>query len=664
MSDSEMQITDELVRRAKSAAGNAWWEGQDPVLRQVLDERNEKQNLRLARFGLWAAAITYVSFGFSDIYLLPDVGSLVFLFRIGLAIVVLSLLETGIWLRLPLKAIQAFSAMAILASAFGWLFISITSSERQLAAEYTIFGTIFILATNLFFNFRFSLAAASSSIVTAGCIYATTSMIDVDFKTKFIHVLFFTTSLTFSLYLAWRLSHERYHTFVNSLQAQIQEQVAIEKGRQLKKIAETDPLTGMLNRRALSQEFFALKRSELALGKHIGVILIDVDFFKRYNDSLGHDIGDECLIRLSQCFQETACAYHGVAGRYGGEEFLLLCSVRDKEELATVAKALCDAVEALKISHPDRPDKRDIITISAGATMTETEGAMELSVLLQQADRALYASKFASRATFTIYDPEAVHMHASRQNLALLLSEAVERELVSLVYQPIKDAQTGKLLGHETLMRLRDFDGTPIHPPVFIPAAEQTGAIVELGNWAIEQALTDLCVEDNDTFVTVNVSAVQLKTPGFPLKVAEILSSLGVQPHRLALEVTEGIDIYMEVEAHRNIENLKRLGVQIWLDDFGTGFAGLAWLNRFRFDAVKIDRSFLVECQSEQGLSLLEDMVRMLKHQKFTVLVEGVETGEQRALLKQLGVDLMQGYHLGMPAPIEKVERRKARGRG
>jgi EAL domain-containing protein (putative c-di-GMP-specific phosphodiesterase class I) len=155
--------------------------------------------------------------------------------------------------------------------------------------------------------------------------------------------------------------------------------------------------------------------------------------------------------------------------------------------------------------------------------------------------------------------------------------------------------------------------------------------------------------------VTANVSIVQLKSPGFPLQIADILGRHGLAPQKLALEVTEGSDIFLEAQATRNIEHLRSIGVQIWLDDFGTGYAGLAWLRRFRFDVVKIDRSFLHDSDTSRGARLLKDMVRLIRNLGHAVLIEGVETEEQLMALKRMDVRWIQGFLKGRPVPIEKA---------
>ena len=630
-----------------------WWQAGDPLLLSMLRKKNELQDRKILRWGIWAAVLSYLCYGLFDLYLFPDVSAQLITIRVLIGVVFLLAIEAVTLLKKSLEILHVMAALAILCGAVGWLVFALATQYTEALAQFMVFGTVFVLGANLFFNFRFWLSAVTSAIVTFAFVYALIFDINTDVDQRVVMATFFINCLALSLYLSWRLSEERYNTFLHSLQAQIQEKVAIEKGQQLEKIAETDPLTGLRNRRAISQDFLNLTRDGLAESEQIGLILIDVDYFKRFNDSLGHHAGDECLIELARLFSATAAEFGAVAGRHGGEEFVILSKVNSQENLRELTEIFCARVEALAIPHPDRGDERRYVTISAGATMTRNDGSMELTVLLQQADRALYSSKFAGRATFTIFDPSEVARDASGENLAELLKLAIARGLVSVVYQPFIDSRSNRVIGHETLMRLRDFDGSMISPAVFIPVAEQTGAIHELGRWAIEQACHDMVMHGLGDVVSVNVSAIQLKTPGFPLQVTEIIGQYGLSPKKLALEVTEGIDIALETQAQKNIEQLRSFGVQVWLDDFGTGFAGLAWLRRFEFDVVKIDRAFLNDCETVRGSSMLQDMVRLLRNRGVHVLVEGVETKQQVDLLKRLGVNTMQGYYLGRPAPLE-----------
>ena len=202
-------------------------------------------------------------------------------------------------------------------------------------------------------------------------------------------------------------------------------------------------------------------------------------------------------------------------------------------------------------------------------------------------------------------------------------------------------------------MRLRMPDGTAVSPKTFIPVAERSGAILELGRWAIETACRDILMTDRMATVSVNVSPIQLRSPDFAASVADILDRCGVCGSRLALEVTEGLDMDMQSEVLKCIADLRALGVEIWLDDFGCGFAGLSWLRAIEFQTVKVDRTFLHDCSNPRGLTMLQDMIALIRNRGNTILVEGVETAAQFSLLKDLRIDRVQGFHMGMPVSAE-----------
>ena len=653
-----MQLTEDIIAKVFEALARPRWKAADPTLMAMLANRDSEQNRRVVRWGMWAAVLSYMGYGILDHYLLPDVARNLILARLTIGTLFLLLLELCIWRGAALGTLHAVAASAIVIGSVGWLEVALGTSHQVALSYFMIFGTVFILGANLFFNFRLWLSALSSSTVAACFVASTIFCLKIAILIKLVLATFFINSLLLSLYLSWRLSKERYQTFLHALRAQVQEKVAIEKGQQLVEIANTDPLTGLKNRRAITRAYMDLRKEAVANNFQIGVILMDVDYFKRFNDELGHHAGDNCLIKLARSFADTAMKFNGVAGRYGGEEFVVLCRVSEVDQLEDISRRFCQTVEALKIRHPNRDDTLDLVTVSVGASMTRSSASMELNALLQEADRALYASKFAGRARSTIYD-RSIDQGRSGQNLAQLLKVAIGKQLVSLVYQPIYDVASGGVLGHETLMRLRDFDGSSISPGVFIPVAERTGEIVELGTWAIDRACRDMVQTGLGSIVTVNVSAVQLKAPNFPLRIAEALGRHALSAHKLALEITEGIDIFPETQVLKNIDQLRNLGVQVWLDDFGTGFAGLAWLRRVEFDLVKIDRSFLHDCHAAQGLTMLQDMVQLLRNLGHKVLVEGVETEEQQRLLQQLGVNFMQGFLMGRPVPIDEVNEKR-----
>jgi len=649
------KLDNDTARRVTAAIGKSWWELPDPVLQDMLFDKEASGNRRVVRWGIWAAVLSHVAYGLLDYILLADVAFQAVATRAVAGVVFLALVELCIWRGVSQAVLHLVAASAIVTGGVTWLFAAIGTQNQSSLSYYIVCGTIFILGSNLFFSFKLRVSAIASTFITVTYCAVIIFSLQTTLGARLALTVFFVNSLILSLYLSWRLGLERYHTFLHSLQAQIQEKAAIENGQKLHEIANTDHLTGLRNRRAIAREFQEMRRSWAAEEQQIGVILADVDYFKRYNDRLGHQAGDDCLIRLAKVFSQTAEAAGAIAGRHGGEEFIFLCKVDDTEELARISDQLCQAVKSLDIEHPDRSDGLHVITISAGASISRADTGLELDTLLQEADRALYSSKFAGRATYTIFDPENSDSDFSSQNLADLLKEAQSKELVSTVYQPIRETESGKIMGFETLMRLRDFDGSMISPNVFIPEAERTGAIVELGYWVIERAIHDVKRLDPDGIVSVNVSGVQLKSPGFPLRVAEIVTREGLAPSRLALEITEGMDIFLEPQALKSVEELRGFGLQIWLDDFGTGFAGLACLREYEFDLIKIDKGFLQDCQSEAGLLMLQDIVNLVHHRGVRVLVEGVETAEQEQLLKTLNVEFVQGYLVGKPDSVDEL---------
>jgi EAL domain-containing protein (putative c-di-GMP-specific phosphodiesterase class I) len=252
-----------------------------------------------------------------------------------------------------------------------------------------------------------------------------------------------------------------------------------------------------------------------------------------------------------------------------------------------------------------------------------------------------------------LFDPNDPQSSDESENVAALLKIAIDQHLVSLVYQPIRNVASGRVEAVEALMRLRMLDGTAVTPSLFIPVAERTGAILELGRWAIRTVCRELLVNDHVPVVSVNVSPLQLKTPGFAASVAAILGETGVGGGRLALEITEGLEMEMHSDILRCISDLKTLGIKIWLDDFGTGFAGLSWLRLIDFDTVKIDRSFLHDCGTPRGRAMLQDIIGLVRNRGHNILVEGVETDEQLRLMQEFRIDQVQGYYVGRPAPAE-----------
>lgn len=318
-----------------------------------------------------------------------------------------------------------------------------------------------------------------------------------------------------------------------------------------------------------------------------------------------------------------------------------------------LAEAMRLTVERLGLRHDKRRDGTFIVTVSIGASITRNQSGTKLEKIIHEADRALYLAKAGGRNCAHLFDPTDPQSSDESENIAALLKIAIRSDLISMVYQPIKEIDSGRVYAVEALMRLKMLDGTSVPPSLFIPVAERTGAILELGRWAIETVCREVLVEGGVETVSVNVSPVQLQTPGFAASVAAILGDAGLNGSRLALEITEGLEMEMHSNVLRCIADLKRLGIKIWLDDFGTGFAGLSWLRLIDFDVVKVDRSFLHDWGTAKGRTMLRDIVGLVRNRGPRILVEGVETSEQLQLARRLGIDHVQGYFVGRPAPVD-----------
>lgn len=650
-----MQLSADIARKVVEALSSPRTGLADPKLLRLLFQHDAAQQRLVVRWGMWAAVLSYMAYGVFDWFLFPDIADQLVFTRCAIGISFLAVIEFGVRRGASLAAMHLVAAAAIVVGAVGWLLLALETAHQQALSHFVVFGIVFVLGANLFFNFRFMLSAISSTIIAVVFVAATLHALQIGLTARIVIAALFVNCLVFSLYLSWRLGVERYWTFLEALQAKSQAHAAVKKGDELHRIAHTDPLTGLRNRRAITSAFAELHEECVQNGDELGVVLIDVDHFKRFNDRLGHQAGDDCLIRVAQTLEGAAEANESIVGRYGGEEFLVLRRVSGSDELRDLAQEFCRVVEELEIHHPDRGDGIDIVTISAGASQTLDGGATELQEVLQEADRALYISKFTGRSRVTVYDPQIIDADHSNESLAGLLAHAIEKQCISVVYQPIVQLGTGEVLGYEALMRLKGSNGRLVKPDVFIPVAEQNGAIVELGAWVFEQACADVARYKLTGIVAVNISAVQLKAPGFALRVAETLARHGLAPRQFALELSERGDILGQSQAAQTVGQLRNLGVQIWLDDFGTGYAGIDCLRRFELDIVKIDRSFLPERQRAQDVRMLEGMIQLLRSLGRTVLVEGVETEEQKALLEKLGVDLIQGFLIGRPQPVGEI---------
>lgn len=435
--------------------------------------------------------------------------------------------------------------------------------------------------------------------------------------------------------------------------ARLREAEALVRERKLHHMAHHDALTGLPNRRSFLQQ-----RAEGSVpGAFAAMALIDLDHFKNINDSLGHPVGDRVLRLVAHRLQRVCRAGDALA-RLGGDEFALLLRdlpVEDAEQ--EVLRRLQRVLDVLR--EPEWIDGFHIdVRASVGATVF-SEQPEDQDELLRQADTALYAAKSSGRDTVQLYEPAM--SEAARARLALVsdLAAAVGTRQFELVYMPLRTAEDLRVRGYEALLRWRHPLHGPIPPMDFIPVAEESGLIVPIGLWVLEQACRDALAWAPDTRLAVNVSPIQLASPSLVDSVMDVLQRVGLPPHRLELEITESVLARDPAAARAMLQRLRAAGVRIAIDDFGVGYSSMAQLRELPFDSLKLDQSFaaalLQESAREMTRSIIASVVQLARSMHLTVIAEGVEVEEQRDLLRSLGCTLLQGYLFGRPRPIEAI---------
>jgi diguanylate cyclase (GGDEF)-like protein len=415
---------------------------------------------------------------------------------------------------------------------------------------------------------------------------------------------------------------------------------------QLERMARYDGLTGLANRftfgRALAQACASIDGKS-----QIAVLYIDLDNFKNINDSLGHEAGDKLLIRSAERLRSIAGPRDLVA-RFGGDEFVWLHFGDGVESAAAKGTHVIDAM-----STPFEIQGMTIyVTTSVGVALVPQDADNPADVL-RAADIALYAAKAAGRNTVVSFESSMEDKLRHRREIENDLREAVQKQLLFLHYQPIVELPSGRVTGCEALMRWEHPTKGMISPMIFIPVAEQTGLIAQMGDWAIHQACIDAVNWPGRASVAVNVSAFQFKDPARLIRsVKDALNTSGLGPGRLELEVTESLLIEDQQTTLETIRTIRRMGVCFSLDDFGVGYSSLAYLAQYPFSKVKIDRTFAKDITTNgPSRSIIETVCRLARDLGLNVVVEGIETEEQQREAEKLGIQYAQGYLFGKPAP-------------
>jgi diguanylate cyclase (GGDEF)-like protein/PAS domain S-box-containing protein len=436
----------------------------------------------------------------------------------------------------------------------------------------------------------------------------------------------------------------------------ISERKALEE--QLTHQAFHDPLVGLANRALFHDRVEHALAKSGRTGQPLAVLFLDLDNFKTVNDSLGHSTGDQLLVGIAGRVSECVRTGDTVA-RLGGDEFaILLEDVRDEAEAAEVAQRV-----ALALRAPFHLDGKDVLVTTSVGIALSVAGSHGADELLRNADVAMYTAKERGKGRHVTFEPD---MHAAilrRLELEADLRRALEREEFLVNYQPLMDLRSGRLTGVEALVRWRHPQRGLISPAEFVPIAEETGLIVPLGRWVLQQACQDvrgwqLRLPDlAPQMVNVNLSARQLQEPGLVQDVAAALRESGLPPQSLALEITESVLMQDAAAAVGWLHELKKLGVQLAIDDFGTGYSSLSYLRQFPVDTLKIDKSFVdgVDREAERATlaSAIIDLGRTLG---LKTVAEGIEESAQVAELTSLGCDVGQGYHFARPLGRDALE--------
>ena len=441
----------------------------------------------------------------------------------------------------------------------------------------------------------------------------------------------------------------------------------------LRYLAYFDHLTDLPNRRSFTEQ---LRRNLVNCEKtqgQLGLIMIDIDHFKRINDSIGHERGDMVLKRIASRLQTCAAEVGPIAtdfpgarreypadafaleiARPGGDEFsVIVRNPSDVDQLIDIAEHVIS-----QLSEPIQiPGHTLVITPSIGIALAPDHGRVPEDLLIR-ADAATYAAKAEGRQRARLYDTTIADDSAMELAIEAGLRESLAGSGLSLVYQPQVDLFTGAIIGAEALVRWKDNTGTNVSPERFIPVAERSGVINDLGDWILNQVNGDAKQYAGELptklALAVNLSPLQFNQSNFVERLTTTLKQLEIQ-YKIELELTEGAIMQSGNDSISKLKQLKNLGFKLAIDDFGTGYSSLNYLRRFPIDTLKIDRTFVNDIGTESGNGIVNAIISMAQALGLDLVAEGVETMDQASYLRERGCYSIQGYLISRPIPIEEL---------
>jgi diguanylate cyclase (GGDEF)-like protein/PAS domain S-box-containing protein len=418
-------------------------------------------------------------------------------------------------------------------------------------------------------------------------------------------------------------------------------------------LAHHDPLTGLANRAALAQKIEEAAARQRRRNEPFSVLLLDLDRFKEVNDTLGHPAGDtlltEVAMRLKSLLRET-----DVLARLGGDEFAIIQA--GESDPRGAAQMLAERILEF-LGKPFAIDGGEInIGTSIGIALAPEHGTGS-GELLKMADLALYRTKSAGRNGYSFFDPEMSELASARQEIENDLRRAIQQNELELHYQPILDAKTRKISSVEALVRWRHPTKGLLFPDLFVPLAEETGLIAQIGDWVLRKACADAVAWPDGVKVAVNLSLVQFRKTKLADTVMRALVESGLRPERLELEITETALIESAAECLPALRQFKSLGITIVLDDFGTGYSSLSQLAMFPFDRIKIDKSFTQNLtKRSECAAIISATLTLAQSLDIATTAEGVETVDQYRVLRLAGVTSVQGYLFKRPGPVSELD--------
>ena len=410
-------------------------------------------------------------------------------------------------------------------------------------------------------------------------------------------------------------------------------------------LARTDVVTGLYNRAGLNHHLVE-RLMRVQGNRKFALFWLDLDRFKEVNDTLGHPVGDRVLSEIATRLRKQ-CPPDATIARFGGDEFIIACETDSRAELELLAESLLQA-----ITHPIRIDSDRLeIHSSMGIAMRPDDGN-DIDSLMQGADLALYHSKVNGRNQYSFFDPSMTRDLVRRREIESELRMAIQREELSIYFQPIVDLATGRIRSFEALVRWFHPEKGELKPDEFIPVAEETGVIITLGNWITAQAAKTAAQWPDDVTLCVNLSPLQLRAPGAALGILSAIREAGLPPSRLELEITESVFLEADETTDNFMRQLAAEGVRFAIDDFGTGYSSLGYLDKYPFGKIKIDRSFVSGIDvGRKSDAIIRAVAEMANSLEMEIVAEGLETVEQVRAVRAAGCTLGQGYYFSRAVP-------------